>query len=148
MDMFFSYKKIFHVFFVLSKKLPPIKYYVNKTGPYAKNKDIKPILCERIIKMDISDIRIRKILQDGRLRAVVSMTLDNAVAVHDIKIVQGDERVFVAMPSRRDESGAYRDIIHPISPEARSEIERRIITEYERYVGTDGGSFSKESSRL
>ncbi|MBR5089731.1 MAG: septation regulator SpoVG [Ruminiclostridium sp.] len=84
--------------------------------------------------MNISDIRIRKVLQDGRLKAVVSMTVDNAIAVHDIKIVQGDERVFVAMPSRRDESGMFRDIIHPISPEARGEIEQRIINAYEKYV--------------
>ena len=73
-------------------------------------------------------------LQDGRLKAVVSMTVDNAIAVHDIKIVQGDERVFVAMPSRRDESGMFRDIIHPISPEARGEIEDRIINADEKYV--------------
>ena len=84
--------------------------------------------------MNISDIRIRKVMQDGRLKAVVSMTVDNAIAVHDIKIVQGDERVFVAMPSRRDESGMFRDIIHPISPEARGEIENSIISAYERYV--------------
>ena len=84
--------------------------------------------------MNISDIRIRKVLQDGRLKAVVSMTVDNAIAVHDIKIVQGDERVFVAMPSRRDEAGVFRDIIHPISPEARGEIETSIINAYEQYV--------------
>ena len=84
--------------------------------------------------MNISDIRIRKVLQDGRLKAVVSMTVDNAIAVHDIKIVQGDERVFVAMPSRRDETGIFRDIIHPISPEARGEIEAQIITAYNDYV--------------
>lgn len=73
-------------------------------------------------------------MQDGRLRAVVSMTVDNAIAVHDIKIVQGDERVFVAMPSRRDETGIFRDIIHPISPEARSEIEACVIEAYEKYI--------------
>ncbi len=86
--------------------------------------------------MNISDIRIRKVLQDGRLKAVVSMTVDNAIAVHDIKIVQGDERVFVAMPSRRDESGMFRDIIHPISPEARGEIEARILSAYDSYVSS------------
>ena len=84
--------------------------------------------------MNISDIRIRKIIPDGRLKAVVSMTVDNAIAVHDIKIVQGDERVFVAMPSRRDEAGVFRDIIHPISPEARGEIEKQIISAYEEYI--------------
>lgn len=92
--------------------------------------------------MNISDIRIRKVLQDGRLRAVVSMTVDNAIAVHDIKIVQGDERMFVAMPSRRDETGAFRDVIHPISPEARGEIEKCIIDAYEKYVS------DRETGRL
>lgn len=62
--------------------------------------------------MEISDIKIRKTMHDGRLRAVVSVTLDNAVAIHDIKVVQGDDRLFVAMPSRREEHGVYRDIIH------------------------------------
>ena len=84
--------------------------------------------------MNISDIRIRKVMQDGRLKAVVSMTVDNAIAVHDIKIVQGDERVIVALPSTRDEAGLFRDIIHPISPEARGEIEARIMSAYEKYV--------------
>ena len=92
--------------------------------------------------MNISDIRIRKVMQDGRLKAVVSMTVDNAIAVHDIKIVQGDERVFVAMPSRRDEAGVFRDISHPISPEARGEIEARIMSAYEKYVSAQqSGSF-------
>lgn len=84
--------------------------------------------------MNISDIRIRKILQDGRLRAVVSMTVDNSLAVHDIKIVQGDDRLFVAMPSRKDETGIFRDIVHPISPNARTDIEERIISAYEEHL--------------
>lgn len=84
--------------------------------------------------MNISDIRIRKIIDEGRLKAVVSMTVDDAIAVHDIKIVQGDERIFVAMPSRKDETGVFRDIIHPISPEARGVIENSIIAAYEDYL--------------
>ena len=84
--------------------------------------------------MEISDIRIRRILQEGRLRAVVSLTIDSAVALHDIKVVQGDERLFVAMPSRRDETGAYRDIVHPISVEARKQIETRILDAYEEFI--------------
>lgn len=84
--------------------------------------------------MNISDIRIRKIIDEGRLKAVVSMTVDDAIAVHDIKIVQGDERIFVAMPSRKDETGVFRDIIHPISPEARGAIESSIIAAYEDYL--------------
>jgi len=100
-----------------------------------KNKPIKPK--ERTEIMNISDIRIRKILQEGRLRAVVSLTIDNAVAVHDIKLVQGDERMFVAMPSRRDESGTFRDIIHPINPEARKQIENLILSAYDDYLAAE-----------
>ena len=87
--------------------------------------------------MNISDIRIRKLLKEGRLRAVVSVTLDNAIAVHDIKVVQGDERIFVAMPSRKDESGVFRDVVHPISPESRKEIEGRILAAYEEYLAAE-----------
>ena len=84
--------------------------------------------------MEISDIRVRRILQEGRLRAVVSLTIDNAVALHDIKVVQGEERLFVAMHSRRDETGAYRDIVHPISADARKQIEARILEAYEEFI--------------
>ena len=84
--------------------------------------------------MDITDIKIRKTLTQGRLRAIVSITLDDTLAVHDIKIVQGDERLFVAMPSRKDESGVFRDIVHPISPSARQEIEEQILDAYSRHL--------------
>ncbi len=84
--------------------------------------------------MEISDIKIRKTMHDGRLRAVVSITIDNAIAIHDIKIVQGDERLFVAMPSRREENGTFRDIIHPISAEARAQTERQILAAYNDYI--------------
>ena len=84
--------------------------------------------------MEISDIKIRKTMNDGRLRAVVSITIDNAIAIHDIKLVQGDERMFVAMPSRREESGIFRDIIHPISSNVREEIEEKILNAYQTYI--------------
>ena len=84
--------------------------------------------------MEISDIKIRKTMHDGRLRAVVSITIDNAIAIHDIKLVQGDERMFVAMPSRREESGIFRDIIHPISSNVREEIEEKILNAYQTYI--------------
>lgn len=86
--------------------------------------------------MTVSDIRIRKISQEGRLRAVVSMTIDGSIAIHDIRIIQGGERMFVAMPSRRDESGTYRDIVHPISPDARNHIESMVMDEYQRYLAS------------
>lgn len=84
--------------------------------------------------MSITDIKIRKTITEGRLRAIVSMTLDNILAVHDIKIVQGDERLFVAMPSRKDENGVFRDIVHPISPDARHMFEEQILDAYNRHI--------------
>ncbi|MCH5203551.1 MAG: septation regulator SpoVG [Oscillospiraceae bacterium] len=84
--------------------------------------------------MEISDIKIRKTMNEGRLRAVVSITIDNAIAIHDIKLVQGDERLFVAMPSRREDSGVFRDIIHPISSNVRDELEQKIVKAYEDHI--------------
>ena len=84
--------------------------------------------------MEITDVKIRKIMSEGRLRAVVSMTIDDMLAVHDIKVVQGDERLFVAMPSRKDENGVFRDIVHPISPSARKLFEETILEAYERQL--------------
>lgn len=70
-------------------------------------------------------------LHDGRLRAIVSVTLDDAIALHDIKVIEGPNRLFVAMPSRRDDNGVYRDIVHPISSKERSAIEERILSCYQ-----------------
>ena len=84
--------------------------------------------------MEITDLRIRKILDEGRLRAIVSVTLDQMLAVHDIKVVQGDSRLFVAMPSRKDENGVFRDIVHPISAEARQYLESRILDAYQAQI--------------
>lgn len=84
--------------------------------------------------MEISDIKIRKTMHEGRLRALVSITIDNAIAVHEIKIVQGDERLFVAMPSHRESTGDYRDIIHPISTSARESLEEHILQAYRDYI--------------
>mgnify|MGYP000922706890 FL=1 len=84
--------------------------------------------------MEITDVKIRKIMSEGRLRAVVSVTLSDMIAVHDIKVVQVDERLFVAMPSRKDENGVFRDIVHPISPAARKMLEESILEAYERQL--------------
>ena len=83
--------------------------------------------------MQITDIKIRKIITEGRLRAIISITIDNMLAIHDIKVVQGDERLFVAMPSRKDENGTFRDVTHPITSEARTSMENAILEEYSRY---------------
>ncbi len=80
--------------------------------------------------MNITDVKIRKFLSDGRMKAIVSVTFDNELAIHDIKVIEGPERLFVAMPSRKGEDGVFRDIAHPISPEARIELERIILDKY------------------
>lgn len=82
--------------------------------------------------MNITNIKVRKIISSGKLKGVISVTFDNVFAVHDIKVVQGEERLFVAMPSRKDDNGMYRDIVHPITPEARQEIETEILSAYQR----------------
>ena len=81
--------------------------------------------------MQITDIRIRRTYQDTRLKALVSVTVGGDLAVHDIKIIDGPERLFVAMPSRKDENGLFRDIIHPITQDMRGQMEEAILREYE-----------------
>ncbi|MDF2568190.1 MAG: spoVG [Oscillospiraceae bacterium] len=94
--------------------------------------------------MNITDIRVRRLMQDGRLRAVVSVTFDNEIAVHDIKVIEGPERLFVAMPSRREENGSFRDIIHPISAQARKELEDAIFEAYNSEVSNHEVSDNQE----
>ena len=84
--------------------------------------------------MNITDIRIRRTYQDNRLRALVSVTIDGDLAVHDIKVIEGPERLFVAMPSRKDESGTFRDIAHPITPIARKILEDSILEAYHQHL--------------
>ena len=84
--------------------------------------------------MEITDVKIRKLITEGRLRAIVSVTFDNMLAVHDIKVVQGEERLFAAMPSRKDENGIFRDVVHPITAEVRKELENAVLDAYERQL--------------
>ena len=95
--------------------------------------------------MNITDVKIRKMLSEGRLRAVVSVTVDDMLAVHDIKVVQGDERLFVAMPSRKDENGVFRDIIHPISASARRMFEETILDAYEKQAALEAAEEAAET---
>ncbi len=84
--------------------------------------------------MEITDVKIRRIMTEGRLRAVVSVTINDLLAVHDIKVVQGDERLFVAMPSRKDENGVFRDTVHPITASFRKILEERILDAYSQQI--------------
>lgn len=81
--------------------------------------------------MNITDIKIRKINAEGRMKAIVSVTFDGEFVVHDIKVIEGTEKLFIAMPSRKTPDGEYRDIAHPISADAREKIEKEIIRAYE-----------------
>ena len=83
------------------------------------------------IRMQITDVRIRKVNKEGKMKAVVSITLDNEFVVHDIKIIEGEKGMFIAMPSRRAGDGEYRDIAHPINSETREKIQSIILEKYE-----------------
>lgn len=87
--------------------------------------------------MRITDIKIRKISQEGKMKAVVSVTFDDAFVVHDIKIIEGHEKLFAAMPSRRAADGTYRDIVHPITSEMRAELQDAILEKYEEFLKTE-----------
>ena len=88
--------------------------------------------------MEITDIKIRKVISEGKMRAVVSVTFDGMLAVHDIKVIEGQERSFVAMPSRKTADGQYRDIVHPITSEFREILEQRIMEKYAEELLTSG----------
>ncbi|MBS6547428.1 MAG: septation regulator SpoVG [Clostridiaceae bacterium] len=81
--------------------------------------------------MEITDIKFRHFSDDGRLRAMVSVTFDEVFAVHDIKIIDGQDRLFLAMPSRRMPDGKYRDIVHPIGSSLREKLEKTVLRAYE-----------------
>lgn len=84
--------------------------------------------------MVITDIRVRKLNADGKMKAIVSVTFDDAIAVHDIKVIEGTEKLFVAMPSRKTPEGEFKDIVHPINAQARQEIEAAILEKYYQAV--------------
>ena len=81
--------------------------------------------------MQITDIRIRKVDKDGKMKAVVSITIDDAFVVHDIKIIEGEKGLFIAMPSRKASDGEYRDIAHPINSGTREKIQKMILDKYD-----------------
>ena len=77
--------------------------------------------------MQITDVKVRKLFNEGPMRAVVSVTFDGQLAVHDIKVIYAREKYFIVMPSRKNPDGTYRDIVHPINAEVRADLERAVI---------------------
>ena len=81
--------------------------------------------------MQITDVRIRKIEKEGKMKAVVSITIDDEFVVHDIKVIEGEKGLFIAMPSRKASDGEYRDIAHPINSGTRERIQSLILEKYQ-----------------
>ena len=84
--------------------------------------------------MQVTDVRVRKITKEGKMKAVVSITLDDEFVVHDIKVIEGDKGLFIAMPSRRSGDGEYRDIAHPINSSTRDMLQNIILQEYQKFL--------------
>ena len=82
--------------------------------------------------MNITDVRVRKIAKEGKMKAVVSITLENEFVVHDIKVIEGEKGLFIAMPSKKSANGEYRDIAHPINSGTREMIQKTILEAYQK----------------
>ncbi len=82
--------------------------------------------------MEITDVRVRKITKEGKMRAIVSITIDDEFVIHDIKVIEGDKGLFIAMPSKKATDGEYRDIAHPINSSTREKIQRIILASYQK----------------
>ena len=81
--------------------------------------------------MNITDVRVRKVTKEGKMKAVVSITIDDEFVIHDIKVIEGEKGLFIAMPSRRNAEGEYRDVAHPINSEVRQCIQQLIMDKYQ-----------------
>lgn len=82
--------------------------------------------------MKITDVRVRKVSKEGKMRAVVSITIDDEFVIHDIKVIEGEKGYFIAMPSKKSADGEYRDIAHPINSATRDSIQKIILERYEQ----------------
>jgi len=92
---------------------------------------------KEIRRMEITDIRIRRVSSEGKLKAYVTVTFDDCFVIHNVKIIEGKTGVFIAMPSRKTKTGEYKDIAHPISPEFRTRLQDAIVLSYERGDSVD-----------
>jgi stage V sporulation protein G len=90
--------------------------------------------------MEITDIRVRKVTGEGKLKAYVTVTFDECFVVHNVKIIEGKTGVFIAMPSRKTRAGDYKDVAHPIHPEFRAEMQKKILDKYDHGAVQDDNS--------
>ena len=91
--------------------------------------------------MNITDVNVRLIKKEGKMKAVASITIDDEFVVHDIKIIDGEKGAFIAMPSRKAQDGEYRDIVHPINQETRSFLQNLILSKYEEVAAQAPSDF-------
>ena len=87
--------------------------------------------------MNITDVRVRKVAKEGKMKAVVSITIDDEFVVHDIKVIEGEKGLFIAMPSRKATDGEYRDIAHPINSAARDRIQTIILDKFQEVMDAE-----------
>lgn len=87
--------------------------------------------------MNVTDVRLRVMNNESKMKAVASITIDGCFAIHDIKVIDGDNGLFIAMPSKKDDSGTYRDICHPINSETRQMIQDMIIQKYQQILAEE-----------
>ena len=87
--------------------------------------------------MVITDVRVRKVAKEGKMKAVVSITIDDEIVIHDIKVIEGEKGLFIAMPSRKASDGEYRDIAHPINSETRERLQSQILKVYEEVMAEE-----------
>ena len=97
-----------------------------------------------VINVLVTDVRIRKITKEGKMKAVVSITLDDEFVIHDIKVIEGEQGLFIAMPSRRTSDGEYRDIAHPINSETRKKIQDIIFEKYQMVLEEEAQTMENE----
>ena len=94
--------------------------------------------------MNITDVRVRKVAKEGKMKAVVSITIDEEFVVHDIKVIEGEKGLFIAMPSRKAADGEYRDIAHPIKSATRDRIQGIILEKFQEVMAAEEGEEAAE----
>ena len=95
--------------------------------------------------MQITDVRVREVAKEGKLKAVVSITIDEEFVVHDIKVIEGEKGLFIAMPSKKSLDGEYRDIAHPINSGTRERIQTTILKKYEQSLAEEDEPAAEEA---
>ena len=119
------------------------EFFTRKFEPAAQSLQVT----ERhgFINMQITDVRVRKLAKEGKMKAVVSITLDDQFVVHDIKVIEGEKGLFIAMPSKQSGNGEYRDVAHPINAETRDMVQRIILQSYEEALNSQEDSEGDEN---